>query len=245
MKHILIIGATSAMAEHCARGFAADGERLSLVARNADRLTILADDLRVRGASAVSTYEFPSATASEISQLIDHVDDDESIDIALIAHGVLTDQEEANTDLALVETDLQTNFNSPVLFAQAIAEKMADQHSGTLGIISSVAGLRGRQSNYIYGCTKAGLIACAAGLRNRVFERGVRVVAILPGFVDSPMTADIPKNSLFISAEKAGMLIHRSLTTGRSDVVYVPFFWRFILWIIRCIPEPLFKRLSL
>ncbi|MEL7234405.1 MAG: SDR family NAD(P)-dependent oxidoreductase, partial [Chloroflexota bacterium] len=118
------------------------------------------------------------------------------------------------------------------------------QRRGVIAVISSVAGDRGRGSNYVYGTAMAAKTTFLSGLRNRLAKSGVQVVTVKPGFVDTPMTANIPKNALFASPAKVGKDIYTGLKKGH-DVIYTPFFWRYIMWIIRLIPEPIFKRLSL
>ena len=145
---------------------------------------------------------------------------------------------------ALVEKEMTTNFLSVVSIVTPLANKMAEKKAGTIGVISSVAGLRGRKSNYIYGAAKGGLNVYLQGLRNRLTDDGVAVVTILPGFVDTPMTAHIEKGPLFASASTVGKGIHKALL-AKKNVVYLPFFWQWIMLIIRLIPEPIFKKLSL
>ncbi|MGA0333953.1 MAG: SDR family oxidoreductase [Kiritimatiellia bacterium] len=239
----LIIGATSAMAEHCARKLAAEGDRLLLAARSPERLEILAEDLCVRGASEVIILPaFDALDPDSFPELIRAAGEFERV---LIAHGHLPEQSACEQDFSLAATELQINLISVIALCTLIVPVLEQRGGGTLAVISSVAGLRGRQSNFIYGTAKGGLNLYLQGLRNRLFAKGIRVITILPGFVDTPMTADLDKGPLFVSAEKAGACIHHALTQGKGDVVYVPFFWRYILWVIRAIPETLFKRLKL
>ncbi len=239
----LILGATSAMAEQTARLLAADGDKLILAARDPERLEILAKDLKVRGASEIQVLPpFDASKADTFDALLDEAGE---VDRVLIAYGSLPDQEALENDPAGIRREMCTNFGSVIDLSSRIATRMQAKGSGTLAVISSVAGLRGRQSNYIYGSAKGGVILFLQGLRNRLQPHGVRVITLLPGFVDTPMTADIEKGPLFASAAKAGACIHKAITRGKCDVVYVPGFWRFIMWIIRAIPEPIFKRLKL
>jgi decaprenylphospho-beta-D-erythro-pentofuranosid-2-ulose 2-reductase len=136
------------------------------------------------------------------------------------------------------------NFNSTVAMLTLLANRFEAQGHGCIAVISSVAGDRGRQSNYLYGATKGGLNVFLQGLRNRLFRSGVTVVTLKPGFVDTPMTARTPKNALFASPATAGRAIHRAIETGR-DVAYIPAFWRLILLVVKSIPESIFKRLRL
>lgn len=246
MSTTLIIGATSAMAEHAARSFAGEGHHLILAARSTDKLATLAEDLKVRGAASVQVLRsFDAANRDSVDAFAKEIDTIEGdLDYCLIAHGSLPDQDACEESVYTSLKELQINFISIVQLCTVLANRLEKQGSGTLAVISSVAGLRGRQSNYLYGSAKGGLNTFLSGLRNRLASKNARVLTILPGFVDTPMTADIEKGPLFVSAEKAGTLIHKAMM-GKADVVYVPFFWRFILLIIRAIPEMIFKKLKL
>lgn len=236
------------MAEHTARRFAVDGARLALAARDQEKLNTLAADLRVRGAAEVIALpKFDAGEPDNGSLAVEAAFKAlETVDIVLIAHGSLPEQKCCEADAEVAAREIETNFTSVVRLCTDLANRLSGQtRPATLAVISSVAGLRGRQSNYVYGAAKGGLNVFLQGLRNRLHPEGVRVVTLLPGFVDTPMTAEITKGPLFVSAEKAGTLIHKALTQSRADIVYVPFFWRLILWVIRAIPETVFKRLKL
>ncbi|MCC5850843.1 MAG: SDR family NAD(P)-dependent oxidoreductase [Verrucomicrobia bacterium] len=245
---VLIFGITSAMAEHTARKFAADGCKIAIAGRNQARVHDIAEDLRVRGAAAI--HELPAFDARKPDTLAPCVaagfEALGQVDIVLIAHGSLPDQDRCAADIDTAISEMEINFLSVLRLCTDIANRLeALEKPATLGVISSVAGLRGRQSNYLYGSAKGGLNVFLQGLRNRMQPHGIRVVTLLPGFVDSPMTADIEKGPLFVSAEKAGACIHRALVRSAGDIAYIPFFWRWIMLVIRLIPEPLFKRLKL
>jgi short-subunit dehydrogenase len=162
----------------------------------------------------------------------------------LVAQGVLADSDACDREPALAEELLVTNFLAPALLCDRAARHLAGRGAGTVVAISSVAGDRGRQSNYAYGAAKGGLALFLQGLRNRMFKRGVHVVTVKPGFVDSPMTASVPKNRLFVPPATVARAIVRAVER-RRDVVYVPSFWRLIMLVVRSIPERLFKRLSM
>ena len=247
MSTTLILGATSAMAEHAARHFAGEGGHLLLTARDETKLAQVADDLKVRGASEVELLPaFDASSSDGTKRLMEALlNIDTPLDHILVAHGHLPDQEACEKDVARTDLEMELNFMSTVRLCTVLGNRLQEQGHGTLAVISSVAGLRGRQSNYVYGAAKGGINIFLQGLRNRLAFHGVRVVTLLPGFVDTPMTADIEKGPLFVSAETAGRLIHKALTRGNLDVVYIPFFWRFILWVIRAIPETVFKKLKL
>jgi decaprenylphospho-beta-D-erythro-pentofuranosid-2-ulose 2-reductase len=166
------------------------------------------------------------------------------LDTALVAHGLLGNQKQDQSDPASANRVLETNFLGPASLLGLLANRFEAQRSGSLAAISSVAGDRGRPTNYIYGAGKAGLDAYLSGLRARLGKAGVNVLTVKPGFVDTPMTAHLPKNPLFASAESVARGIHRALSRRRSRV-YLPWFWRPIMTIIRLLPEPIFKRLNL
>jgi len=244
MKNILIIGSTSAMAMHTARHFAQDGACLMLVARNEQKQTDLIADLKARGAAQVHHEVMDLADLYQHETLV-HAAWEKlgQVDAVLMAHGVLGDQEEDQKDARRSYDIIHINFLSYVSLLTPLAEKMEAQGHGMLAVISSVAGLRGRKSNYIYGSSKAGLNAFLSGLRNRL-EPKIQVCTILPGTVDTPMTEHMEKGPLFASADKVGEDIYQAMIKGK-DVVYTPFYWRFIMLIIRMIPERIFKRLSI
>jgi decaprenylphospho-beta-D-erythro-pentofuranosid-2-ulose 2-reductase len=233
------------MAAATARLYAAQGARLYLVARNQDRLTATADDLRVRGAAQVETAVLDLLETPRHAAVIeDAMQKLGELDVALLAHGILPDQGRCEADVETSLNTLAVNFSSTVAMLTLLANRFEAQGHGCIAVISSVAGDRGRQSNYVYGATKAGLTVFLQGLRNRLFRSGVAVVTLKPGFVDTPMTARIPKNALFASPATAGRAIHRAIEAGR-DVAYIPAFWRLILLVAKSIPESIFKRLRL
>jgi short-subunit dehydrogenase len=212
-----------------------------LVARSKEKLSAVAQDLLVRGASRVDmvvadlddVQDHPQMLTVATTQL-------GGIDLALLAHGVLGDQAAAERDYRAAEPVLVTNFLSPVSLLTWLANYCVSQGRGTLAVISSVAGDRGRKSNYVYGASKAGLDAFLSGLRNRCDRAGVQVLTIKPGFVATPMTAHIPKNRLFATPDRVAGDILKAIR-ARKDIVYVPWFWRPIMAIIKAIPERVFK----
>jgi short-subunit dehydrogenase len=242
----MILGGTSGIARAVAAEFARHGYGLMLVARRQEELETVAADLRVR-------YAVPVQTA-----LLDALDEsgrDGAIDAALqavgdslagvvLAIGYLGDQKQAESDWAEARRILDTNFTSSVALLNRVANHMEPRGRGFIAAISSVAGDRGRQSNYFYGSAKAALSTYLSGLRNRLAPRGVRVVTIKPGFVDTPMTYGKPGMFLVASPEAAARGIVKAIRGGR-DVAYVPGFWAIIMGIIRAIPEPIFKKLKL
>jgi short-subunit dehydrogenase len=245
MQRVLIIGATSAIAEATARLYAERGARLHLVARNRARLDAIADDLLVRGAPEVTRAEL------EINDIAAHGAALDAawtalgeVDVVLIAHGTLPDQKacEASVETALAE--FATNGTSTIALLTLIANRMQTAGRGSIAVISSVAGDRGRASNYLYGSAKAAVSAFLSGLRQRMAKHGVAVITIKPGFVDTPMTREFKKGALWAKPEAIAEGIISAVDKGRA-VAYLPWFWFGIMTIIRCIPEFLFKRLSL
>ncbi len=245
MSRIFIAGGTSAIAQETARAFAAEGASFFLVGRSQERLTAVASDLRVRGAGTVAIEVADLADLSRHEELLSAAEKALSgLDVVLIAHGVLPDQEACVRDVGKTMEALSTNLLSAISLLTIAASRLEAKGSGVLAAISSVAGDRGRKSNYVYGAAKGGLSVFLQGLRNRLAHSRVAVVTIKPGFVDTPMTAHIPKNTLFATPAKVGRAIHRAIRE-RRDVVYVPGYWRLILFVIRAVPERIFKRLNL
>lgn len=242
---ILVAGATSAIAQAVMREAARCGDSLFLVGRNEEKLVAVRDDLRVRGATVAG---FAVADLDDLTRHEALVEEARQalggLDVLLVAHGVLTDQLAAQTDSSVLARDIGTNFVSAAALSEAAARTFEEQGSGVVAVISSVAGDRGRQSNYAYGAAKAGLIAYLSGLRNRLASKNVAVIDIRVGMVDTPMTAHIPKGPLFAQADTVGRAIYRAIEK-RKDVVYAPFFWWPVMFVIRSIPERVFKRLSL
>ncbi len=243
MKTIVIFGATSAIAKAVARLYAKEGNALFLIGRNAEQIQTLASDLKVRGAKEVAYAVSDLAQIEQHASLIATVKQAFSkIDIALIAHGVLPNQDECNQSVEKTMEAMSVNFISPVSLLTLLANEMNAQ--GAIAVISSVAGDRGRQSNYVYGAAKGGLSLFLQGLRNRLHAKGVAVITIKPGFVDTPMTASFKKGALWAKPEQVAKGIVKAIEK-RRDEVYLPAFWKWIMLIIRQIPESLFKRLSL
>jgi len=244
-RHILIIGASSAIAQATARHFAASGDSLFLVARQAEKLQVVADDLRLRGAHRVETAVLDVMDDRRHAAIIELVHQRfGNLDVALIAHGSLPQQAVCDTSYEALQDAFVTNALSVMSLLMHLTPRFVQQGHGTLAVISSVAGDRGRQSNYAYGSAKAALSTYLQGLRNRLHPTGVRVLTIKPGLVDTPMTAAFPKGLLWSSPETIARGIVNALAS-QKDVVYLPWFWYPIMWTIRALPEGLFKRLRL
>jgi short-subunit dehydrogenase len=246
MQKILIIGATSAIAEHAARLFAARGDALFLVARNADRLRDVAADLNVRGAMRAATATLDVADFNAHQGVLDAAERElRGIDVVLVAHGTLSDQAQCQQSADALRREFDVNAISTIALLTILANRLESKRSGTLAVISSVAGDRGRESNYVYGAAKAAVSTFLGGLRQRLAKAKVNVLTIKPGFVDTPMTAGIPnKGALWTQPDRIAAGIVKAIDRRRS-IVYLPWFWRPIMFVIRQIPEPLFKRVKL
>ena len=245
MKKILIIGATSAIAEAAARIWAQRSDELFLVARNEERLNLLAKDLKVRGAPEVHGYCMDANNFDQHSSMLDKAFEIlGAVDIVLIAHGTLSNQKECERSVDLTMQEIKTNALSVIALLTHLANHFEIQRSGTIAVISSVAGDRGRASNYVYGSAKAMVTAFTSGLRQRIYKSGVSVVTIKPGFVDTPMTAEFKKGFLWTKPESIakGIVVACDKKNGE---IYVPRFWWAVMIIIKLIPDGLFKKIRL
>lgn len=245
MKKILIVGATSAIAEATARRFAQKRAHLYLLARNRDRLEALAGDLKIRGAAAVDHAAFDANDFASHPAVLDAATRAMGgLDVVLIAHGTLGDQKACEQSFERTLAELNTNAISVISLLTPLANYFEAQRRGTIAVIGSVAGDRGRQSNYVYGTAKGALSIFLQGLRNRLHKAGVHVLTIKPGFVDTPMTASFKKGPLWASPEAIAAGIERAIEKKR-DIAYLPGWWAPIMLGIRTVPERIFRRLSL
>ena len=245
MRRILITGATSAIAQEAARHFASNGDAFLLVARDPDKLAAVADDLRARGASRVETAIVDLIDLARSSRLIDEtVDKLGGLDALLVAQGTLPDQAACEADPVQTLREFSLNAMGPITLLLRAATHFENQGSGCIAAITSIAGVRGRRSNYVYGAAKAAVSTFLEGLRGRLGDTGVSVVDIRPGFVDTPMTAHLPKNPLFATAAPVGKRVYRAMLSG-DDVVYAPWFWRWIALAIQLTPRSIFVKLSI
>jgi decaprenylphospho-beta-D-erythro-pentofuranosid-2-ulose 2-reductase len=244
MKNLLIVGATSAIAQATAACFAAEGAHLFLVGRNAGKLAAVADDLRVRGATAVETFTLDVNAIERHDEMLDAAMKAlGSLDAVLIAHGTLSNQEACEAFVEETLKEWSTNFTSTIALLTLLANRFEQQRHGTIAVISSVAGDRGRQSSYVYGAAKAAISTFLQGLRGRMSKANVKVITIKPGTVDTPMTAHLKKGMLFARPERVGVDIHRAMERG-TDIIYTPAYWRIIMAIVKVIPERVMKKLS-
>jgi short-subunit dehydrogenase len=245
MKRILVLGATSAIAEHCARIWATKGYALHLVARNNQQVHVIASDLKVRGASEVTTYCLDLNDKDKHEELIEVAFDElDSVDIVLIAHGTLSNQQSCELSVHETLAEIQTNALSTISLLTLISNRFEAKKSGTICVISSVAGDRGRASNYVYGSAKALVTTFTSGLRQRLHKSNVAVVTIKPGFVDTPMTSEFTKGFLWARPKAVASKIVSAIDL-KKDEVYVPGFWLLIMASIRLIPNKIFKRIKL
>lgn len=244
IRRIVIIGATSAIAEHCARLWsAASPVDLVLVGRSAEKTEQVAADLRVRNdANQVESLVADFQNPEEIQKTVGEIASAGKIDIVLIAHGSLPDQELAQNDLALVKETLEVNAVSPAMFAEAFAQYMQHQNHGTIAIIGSVAGDRGRKSNYVYGSAKGLVDRYAQGLQHRFADSNLRIVLIKPGPTDTPMTAGSKRNGAKLApVEAVAADIVRGVEMGKT-VIYTPKIWKPIMFVVRHLPGSVFRR---
>ncbi len=243
---IAILGATSAIAEQVARRFAARGARLFLAARDPERLERIAADLRLRGAEAVATHTVDFDEPAALGPLLAAIDRALGVpEVVLVAFGTLGDQAAIARDPEAARRCLVTNFVSPACLLVALAERMEARGRGVIAVITSVAGERGRASNFVYGAAKGGLSVFLEGLRHRLAGRGVTVLDIRPGPVDTPMTRAIGfKGPLLAPPERVAADIVRAIERRRA-VLYTPWIWRWIMLVIRALPRPLFHRTNL
>lgn len=244
MRKILIVGATSAIAEAAARIWAQKGDHLFLVARHREKVNAIAADLRVRGCPKVEAYAMDANDYDAHITMLDAAQQAlNGLDTVLIAHGTLSNQEACEQSVDLTLQEIKTNALSVIALLTHIANRFEKQKNGTIAVISSVAGDRGRQSNYVYGSAKAMVTSFTSGLRQRLYKSNVFVVTIKPGFVDTPMTKDFKKGPLWASPDTVAKDINRAI--GKAGVVYTPIIWLGIMSIITLIPNTIFKKLKL
>lgn len=243
-KKIIIFGATSAIAQATIKLFAKAGHDCCLVARDAEKLDILEKDLDVRGLTVMTIVSELSDTAQHPALFEKIASQFGKYDEVLIAYGTLSRQADCENDYQQTYNELNINFLSVVSLLTTIAADFEDRQSGQIAVISSVAGDRGRQSNYIYGTAKGALSIYLQGLRNRLAKSNVNVLIIKPGFVDTPMTSEFAKGLLWATPDKVAEGIFNAMYKRRT-VVYLPWFWQWIMLIIKLIPESIFKKLNL
>jgi short-subunit dehydrogenase len=243
---VIILGATSAIAACTARLYAKEGASILLVGRDESRLSQMAVDLKVRGAEDATIAVSNLAAASDVAREFDtFVQKLGGVDHVLIAYGILGDQGNAERDLTAAEEILQVNFNSAAAWCLTAANTLEAQGRGSLVVIGSVAGDRGRRANFVYGAAKAGLEALVEGIAHRFASKGPRAVLVKPGPTVTPMTEGMNrKGLLWAKPEQIAAIAHARAYRGGS-IAYAPGFWRYIMLIIRNLPAVIFNRMEI
>lgn len=243
MQTVLILGATSDIGLAIAHRFAREGYAIQLAARNSDQLEPARSDIAIRFQVPVTTHRFDAMQPNEHAAFYAGLP--VKPDVTVCVFGYMTDNEKAITDWSLAERTLHTNYTGAVSILNIIAQDYAQKKKGVIAGISSVAGERGRQSNFIYGSAKAGFTAYLSGLRNYLYHHQVHVLTILPGFVNTKMTAELALPGLLTAqphqvADKVFLAIRK-----KKNVLYVKWFWKWIMLIIKLVPESMFKKKKL
>ncbi|MCC6447506.1 MAG: SDR family NAD(P)-dependent oxidoreductase [Chitinophagaceae bacterium] len=240
---IAIFGANSAIAKEYARLDVRRSDQLILVARSEEALESLKSDLATRHGQPPKTIVYDFQDLKNLTSLVNDVFA-LTVDTVLIAFGTLPDQKKCESDVLYLQEQYQLNSTSTILLLSLIAEKLKKQRHGTLAVITSVAGDRGKTSNYFYGSAKASVSTLLQGLRQDLFKSDVHVLDVKPGFVDTPMTADFDKGLLWTNPESIALGIEKSIR-AKKNTVYLPFFWSWIMCVIKLIPGFIFNRMKL
>lgn len=244
MSRILIIGATSGMAKALAYEYAKQQRNLVLAGRDAEDLARIAGDLQVRFGVDVAVQPFEALDYDSHESFFEKCSAQGGLDGLILAYGYLSEQKEAQERFSEAQKAIEINFTSCVSILEIAARYFELKKKGFICVISSVAGDRGRQSNYMYGAAKGGLSIYLQGLRNRLFPSKVQVVTVKPGFVDTKMTFGIQGMFLVAKPEDVAKRVMAAIHKGK-DTVYAPAFWSLIMLIIKMVPEKIFKRLKL
>jgi short-subunit dehydrogenase len=243
MPTVLLLGATSDIGFAIAKGFAAQGYDVQLAGRNPAQLTPMQSDLQIRYNVSCSIHSFDALDYNGHAAFYHALP--VKPDVAVYVIGYMNDNEKVITEWEESLRTIGTNYTGAVSILNIIAADFAQRKSGAIVGISSVAGNRGRQSNYIYGSAKAGFTAYLSGLRNKMYHSGVHVTTVLPGFVHTKMTEHLQLPKLLTAQpEEVGTAVVKSVQK-RKDVIYVKWFWRWIMMIITTIPEGMFKKKKL
>ena len=246
-NRVVILGALSAIATATARIYAAEGAALMLVARNADRLNALAADLKARGAAHVETaaLDLEASSGNARALMAEWKSKLGGLDHVHVVYGYLGSQDKASADPSELARITASNYSTTVQWCEAAANILRAQKHGSIVAVSSVAGDRGRQSNYAYGAAKGGLALYMQGLSHSLAPLGARAVAVKPGFVDTPMTDGMKKGgALWASPDKVARIIRRAADTG-GPIQYAPGLWRMIMMVIRSVPSFVFHKTKL
>jgi decaprenylphospho-beta-D-erythro-pentofuranosid-2-ulose 2-reductase len=242
-ENVLILGATSDMAVAIARQLAIEGYSLTLAGRNTERLSVIEGDVRIRHKAMVTSVHFDALDFQSHQAFYDSLP--EKPDVVVCVFGLLGDQQEAEKDWPGCLAILNSNYTGAVSILNVAANDFERRKKGIIVGISSVAGDRGRQSNYLYGSAKAGFTAYLSGLRNRLFRHGVHVITVKPGFVKTKMIEGLTTpGPLTASPKKVGTAISKAIAK-KKNTIYVIGIWRLIMMVICFVPEEIFKRLKL
>ena len=242
-EHWLIVGASSSMARAFVRAVSAEHAAVTVVGRDAADMEAIAADARIRGASSARILICDIARAEDRQRCIDAASLHGTTLNVLLAAGQMPEQSDMDKDPRLAQQMIDATYAGPVLLLQGIAPIFEAQRGGTVVVIGSVAGDRGRRKNFVYGSAKAGLATFAEGLRARFHGTGARVMLVKPGFVDTAMTFGTPGLFLMASPEAIAQAMLNGVKRGRMQL-YFPWFWRYIMLIIQHIPAAVMQRLK-
>ncbi len=246
-QSVVILGSTSGIVRATAEAYAAAGFSLVLAARDDEENEILAADLGVRYDTPCHAVHFDGTDFSSHAAFVQECEACLGTNPTglILGFGYMAEQKIAESDITEVQKMVDANLTGAISILEQFAAVFETRGSGFMGVLSSVAGDRGKQSNYIYGATKAGLTCYLEGLRVRLFKANVTVTTIQPGFVDTKMTYGLPlPGPLVATPKQAGDAIYRAVSQGKNEV-YVPFFWRYIMMIIKSVPRWQFKKMSM
>ena len=245
-KNVLILGATSCIAEHYARRCASRGESLFLAGRNKEKLRVIKKDLEIRGAKTVELFCLDLNDTKAILRMIKTAwTKFKYFDIALIAQGTLTEQIKSETDFEYLISEFRNNAESVIVLVSILTQSFLKQNKGTIAVIGSVAGDRGRASNYSYAAAKSAIETFVSGMRMKYFKNNLNYLIIKPGFVKTPMTAHLTLPSILAASPKKIAKDIDSAILNKKDSIYTPWFWAHIMFFIKHIPNFIFKRLYL
>ncbi len=240
----IILGATSTMARVFARKMAERGDSVLLAGRKMDELKALAQDCNLRGAPMSETIAFDARKPETFAPVIKRAVKEDGAISAAVFVGSMPEQSKIDADPSLVDGTVTDSFTGPARFLQMLAPEMEVRECGMVVGISSVAGDRGRLGNYVYGAAKAGFSTYLSGLRNRLGRRGVHVLTVKPGPVDTAMTYGMGKMPFMTSAEAAMDDVVKAMNKKRN-VLYTRGIWRIVMTVIKLVPEPIFKKTSI
>lgn len=243
MQTVLILGAVSDIAEAIAYAYAERGDNVILAARNITRLERVKADMQIRFDKSPSLVEFDAINFDSHTSFYQNLP--QSPDTVVCVFGFMDDNEKALHDFSIAKQTIDVNYTGAVSILNIAANDMATKGKGTIIGISSVAGERGRQSNFIYGSSKAGFTAYLAGLRNYLFHKGVHVLTVKPGFVKTKMTEGMPLNPKLTAQPKQIAKDVLRAADKKKDVLYTLWMWKYIMAIIRNIPEGVFKKFKM